>query len=99
MRCFWRKTAASAPCWRSRRRSWKREACAFISTPRWNTRANALLIAAFVLLILGLYISFFMPPVLVKVDGQGYAVGGPKPEGIRIKLDELLQDCRLEDHE
>ena len=63
------------------------------------TVINALLIAAFVLLILGLYISFFMPPVLVKVDGQGYAVGGPKPEGIRIELDELLQDCRLEDHE
>ena len=62
------------------------------------TVINALLIAAFVLLILGLYITFFMPPVLVKVDEQGYAVGGPKPEGIRIELDELLQDCRMEEH-
>ncbi len=63
-------------------------------TPRL---VNALLIVCFVLMIAGLTITFFLPPVLVKVDDWGYAVGGPKPEGTRIELQALLQDDSKED--
>ena len=63
-------------------------------TPRL---VNALLIVCFVLMIAGLTITFFLPPVLVKVDDRGYAVGGPKPEGTRIELQALLQDDSKED--
>lgn len=58
---------------------------------------NALLIACFALMIAGLTVTFFLPPVLVKVNDEGYAVGGPKPEGIRIELQALLQDDSKED--
>jgi len=53
---------------------------------------NALLIAAFLLMIAGLYITFFMPPILVKTDSTGYAVCGPKAEQLRLELKLLLQD-------
>lgn len=56
---------------------------------------NALLIASFLLMILGLYITFFMQPILVKVDETGYTVGGPKPDGMRIDLQSLLEDEQL----
>lgn len=52
---------------------------------------NALLVASFALMTLGLYITFFYEPVLVKVDGEGYAVGGPKPERMRMELDEQFE--------
>ena len=51
---------------------------------------NTLLFASFALMIAGLYITFFLQPVLVKVDDEGYAVGGPKPDGMRLELKELL---------
>ena len=54
--------------------------------------ANALLVAAFTLMILGLFVTFFMEPVLVKVDAEGCAVGGPKPERLRLELEELSAD-------
>ena len=57
---------------------------------------NTLLFAAFALMILGLYITFFMQPVLVRVDDEGFAVGGAKPEAMRIELQELLDDLREE---
>ena len=60
---------------------------------------NALLIAAFALMTVGLYITFFMQPVLVKLDAEGYAVGGPKPEGMRVELALLLKDDSLEDND
>ena len=63
-------------------------------TPRL---VNALLIVCFALMIAGLTITFFLPPVLVKVDDSGYAVGGPKPEGTRIELQALLQDDSKEE--
>lgn len=50
--------------------------------------ANALLVAAFALMIAGLYITFFYEPVLVKVDAAGYTVGGMKPERLRVELGE-----------
>ena len=49
---------------------------------------NALLIASFMLMIAGLTLAFFFEPVLVKTDAEGYAVGGPKPEHMRIELGE-----------
>ncbi|MGX8692324.1 MAG: cytochrome c biogenesis protein ResB [Clostridia bacterium] len=58
---------------------------------------NALLIACFVLMVAGLFLIFFLPPVLVKVDSEGYAVGGPKPEGTRLELQALLQAYTKED--
>ena len=57
---------------------------------------NALLIVCFALMIAGLFITFFLPPVLVKVDDEGYAVGGPKPEGMRIELRQLLHPGKEE---
>ena len=51
-----------------------------------STAVNGLLIASFTLMILGLYITFFYEPVLVKVDAAGYAVLGPKPERMRVEL-------------
>jgi len=52
---------------------------------------NGLLCAAFLLMTVGLYISFFMPPVLVKTDAEGYTVLGPKPEYTRLELKALLE--------
>ena len=53
---------------------------------------NALLVAAFTLMILGLYVTFFCESVLVKADARGYAVGGPRPERMRIELEDLLAE-------
>ena len=57
-----------------------------------STWVNSLLVAAFTLMIIGLYVTFFYEPVLVKVDGDGLAVGGPKPERMRLELEDLLAD-------
>ena len=56
-----------------------------------STWVNGLLVASFVLMILGLYITFFCEPVLVKTDAAGCAVGGPKPERMRLELEALLE--------
>ncbi len=53
---------------------------------------NALLIASFLLMIAGLTLAFFLEPVLVKTDAEGYAVGGPKPEHMRIELGEEFRE-------
>ena len=60
------------------------------------TVVNILLLAAFTLMTVGLYITFFLQPVLVKTDENGYAVGGPKPEGMRLSLEALLESERLQ---
>ena len=52
--------------------------------------------AAFTLMIAGLYITFFYEPVLVKTDREGYAVLGPKPERMRIELGEELKEYESE---
>ena len=57
-------------------------------TPTW---VNALLCGAFLLMIVGFYVTFFCQPVLVRVDGEGAAVGGPKPEGMRLRLQEWIE--------
>ena len=56
-----------------------------------STLVNALLVAAFTLMIVGLTITFFYEPVLVKVDESGYTVAGPKPERMRVELGEELR--------
>ena len=53
---------------------------------------NALLFLAFALMIAGLYITFFLQPVLVKTDPDGYTVSGPKPESMRMELRLLLNE-------
>lgn len=60
---------------------------------------NGLLIGVFGLMILALYITFFMLPVVVKVDKNGYTVGGPKPEGMRIELHALTAHEQIEEEE
>jgi hypothetical protein len=57
---------------------------------------NGLLVAAFTLMIAGLYVTFFYEPVLVKTDAEGYAVLGPKPERMRIELGEELREYEVE---
>ena len=57
---------------------------------------NILLGACFALMCLGLFLLFFLPPVLVRVDGDGYAVAGTKNEGLRLELKALLKEYERE---
>ena len=52
---------------------------------------NLLLLLSFLLMIAGLYITFFLVPVLVKLDETGCTVGGPKPEGLRMEIELLTR--------
>ena len=52
--------------------------------------ANALLEAAFVLMLVGLFICFYLQPVLVKADVTGYVVAGPRGEKMRLELKHRL---------
>ena len=63
------------------------------------TIVNVLLIISFLLMIAGLYITFFMPVILVKTDSEGYAVCGPKSEKIRLDLKTLLHGYEIEKEE
>ena len=58
------------------------------------TVVNILLLSAFTLMTAALFITFFLQPVVVKVSPSGYAVGGPKPEGMRLHLETLLESWR-----
>ena len=53
---------------------------------------NALLCASFLLMIAGFAITFFCQPVLVRLDPDGCAVGGPKPEEMRIRIQEWAEE-------
>ena len=53
---------------------------------------NGLLFAAFGLMILGLWLCFFQIPAIVAVREEGYAVSGPKPQGLELELAALLED-------
>ena len=53
---------------------------------------NGLLTASFVLMILALYVTFFCQPVLVKLDDGGCAVGGPKPEGMLLSVQQWMTE-------
>ena len=60
---------------------------------------NALLIAVFVLMTAALFITFFLAPVVVKVDDEGYTVTGPKPEGMRIELGDVTAEYERKSEE
>lgn len=55
---------------------------------------NTLLFAAFGLMIIGLFITFFMQPVLVKLDDEGYVVCGSKSEGMQLDIAAALSDYK-----
>ena len=59
-------------------------------TPRL---VNVLLCAAFLLMIAGLYITFFRQPVLLRLDTDGCAVGGSKPEGMLLSIQQWMEDA------
>ena len=59
---------------------------------------NALLFAAFGLMVLGLWFCFFQTPSIVVVREEGYTVAGPKPQGLELELSALLEsDIRNEE--
>ena len=58
---------------------------------------NALLIAAFALMIVGFGLTFFCQPVLARLDGAGIAVGGPKPEGARLSVQGWMEESSREE--
>ncbi len=53
---------------------------------------NALLCASFLMMIAGFFITFFCQPVLVRVDETGCAISGPKPESMRLSVQEGIQE-------
>lgn len=55
------------------------------------TVVNALLCAVFLLMIVGLWFCFFQTPQIVTVREDGYTVGGPKPQGLELELEVLLE--------
>ena len=52
---------------------------------------NALLFAAFALMVVGLWVCFFQAPAIVTVRDEGYTVGGPKPQGLMLELEAILE--------
>lgn len=52
---------------------------------------NTLLFAAFGLMVLGLWFCFFQAPSIVVLREAGYAVAGPKPQGLELELSALLE--------
>ena len=55
---------------------------------------NALLFAAFALMVAGLWFCFFQTPAIVTVREEGYTVAGPKPQGLEMELAALLESER-----
>ena len=53
--------------------------------------ANSLLEGAFLLMLAGLFLCFFLQPVLVHADENGYTVAGPRPEKTRLELRRRFQ--------
>ena len=60
---------------------------------------NTLLLLSFLLMIVGLFITFFCEPVIVKVDRDGYAVGGPKPDRMAMELDARFDNFKTHKEE
>ena len=52
---------------------------------------NMLLFGAFGLMIVGLWFCFFQTPAIVAVREDGYTVAGPKPQGLEMELEALLE--------
>ncbi|MCR5135603.1 MAG: cytochrome c biogenesis protein ResB [Oscillospiraceae bacterium] len=60
---------------------------------------NGMLVAAFALMVAGLTVTFFYEPALIRLDADGYAVGGPKPERMRVELGELFGEYETDSGE
>ena len=58
---------------------------------RTPSAINALLFAAFGLMVVGLWFCFFQTPAIVTVRENGYTVAGPKPQGLEMELAALLE--------
>lgn len=58
---------------------------------RTPAAVNALLFAAFALMVIGLWFCFFQTPAIVTVREEGYTVAGPKPQGLELELATLLE--------
>ena len=58
---------------------------------RTPAAVNALLFAAFGLMVAGLWFCFFQTPAIVAVREEGYTVAGPKPQGMELELAALLE--------
>lgn len=58
---------------------------------------NTLLFAAFGLMVAGLWLCFFQTPAIVVVRQEGYAVAGPKPQGLELELEAILADFILKE--
>ena len=59
---------------------------------------NILLLLSFLVMTAGLYITFFMAPVIVTVDEEGYTVLGSKPEGMRYELKQIVRSRKENIH-
>ncbi len=57
---------------------------------RTPAMVNPLLLGAVLIMTLGLYLSMYTQPVIVAVSDSGYAVRGPKPEGIQYEINQVL---------
>ncbi|MDO5108380.1 MAG: hypothetical protein Q4D59_00475, partial [Erysipelotrichaceae bacterium] len=64
-------------------------------SPVWITWC---LLISFLIMTAGLYMSFFMQPVLVVVNKDGYTVIG-RQEGLRIILDDAVNQAEGEGFE
>ncbi|MBQ3460047.1 MAG: cytochrome c biogenesis protein ResB [Solobacterium sp.] len=51
---------------------------------------NTLLLISFLIMTAGLYITFFLQPVMVCVDGEGYTVLGVRPDSMRYELKQVV---------
>ena len=53
---------------------------------------NACLLLSFLVMTIGLFATFFMVPIMVRVDEEGYVVLGSKSEGMRIMLKSVTKN-------
>jgi len=60
---------------------------------------NALLFAAFGLMIVGLWFCFFQPPAIVAVNADGYTVAGPKPQGLELELSAIFESETIKEEQ
>ena len=42
-------------------------------------------------MVVGLWFCFFQTPAIVTVRDEGYTVGGPKPQGLMLELEAILE--------
>jgi hypothetical protein len=55
---------------------------------------NLCLLISFLIMTIGLYVTFFMQPVLVCVNEEGYTLLNAKQERMKILLNDALREYR-----